>query len=195
MIDIRQPIIRPTSKQIEGEIQRIRLRRETIKVIWGAIRTLLILSAAAVLLSTSLLPVLHVRQGSMNPALQDGEIVVFIATDKIEKGDVVAFHYNNRVLIKRVIATEGDWMDLAEDGTVILNDETLYEPYVSELSAGEGAAAYPLQVSNSHYFVMGDHRKTSIDSRSSEIGLVRQDQIIGKAWLKVWPAQKIGIIH
>jgi len=183
----------PTSGQIEREIDRVKLRRETRKAIWGAIRTLLVFAAAAVLISTLLLPVLQIQMGSMSPTLQDGEILIFETVGGINKGDIIAFRYDNQVLIKRVIATAGDKIDIAEDGTVNLNGERLIEPYVSQPDIGECTIELPLNVPRGQFFVMGDHRATSLDSRSVDIGLVSKEQIIGKVLLRIWPLNKFGI--
>ena len=165
---------------------------ETRKAILGAVKTLLIFAAAAVLISMLLLPVLRVQKGSMNPTLEDGEIVVFTTAGKIKRGDIIAFHYNNQVLIKRVIAIAGDRLDLNEDGTVILNGSPLYEPYVTEFAVGECTVTLPVAIPDGQFFVMGDHRATSVDSRRAEIGLVHQEHVVGKLFLRVWPINRFG---
>ena len=183
---------RPTSEQLEKEIGRIWLKQETLKVIWAAIRTLLVFAAAAVLITTLLLPVIRVQKGSMSPTLEEGQILIFSKIGKIGRGDIIAFQHNNQVLIKRVIATTGDRIELAADGTVILNGAPLNEPYIWEHAIGECTIQMPLQVPDGQYFVMGDHRATSLDSRRAEIGLIEQSQITGKALLRVWPFGRPG---
>ena len=184
---------RPTSEQLEKEIGRIWLRNETLKAVWGAIRTLLVFAAVAVLVSMKLFPVVRVEQGSMYPTLEDGQIIILATFGKIGKGDIIAFHYNNQVLIKRVIAVGGDSIDLTGDGIVILNGMQLSEMYVPDPAVGDCTIGLPMQVPANHYFVMGDHRLTSLDSRRSEIGPVSADQVVGKVLFRVWPITKLGI--
>ena len=183
----------PTSGQLEKELDRIKLRRDTRKAVVGAIGTLLVFAAAAVLISTLLLPVAQVRKGSMNPTLYDGEILIFETVGNINKGDIIAFRYDNQILIKRVIATAGDRIDIGGDGAVILNGDLLDEPYVVQPDAGVCTIELPLNVPREQYFVMGDHRATSIDSRSADIGLISREQIVGKLLLRIWPLEKFGI--
>ena len=129
------------------------------------------------------------------PTLQDGEMVIFVTTGKIKSGDVVAFRYNNQVLIKRVIAVAGDLIDISEDGTVYINGVERVEPYINEKSLGECDIVFPVQVPDSQYFVMGDFRRVSLDSRSDTIGMVRRDRMIGKALLRIWPLTRLGPIR
>ena len=192
MKDESPEISRPTSEQLKREINRIKLRKDTRRAIWGAIRTLINFAAAAVLISTLLLPVLQIQMGSMSPTLQDGEILIFETVGGINRGDIIAFRYNNQVLIKRVIATAGDKIDIAEDGAVTLNGAPLSEPYVSQPDIGECTIELPLIVPRGQFFVMGDHRATSLDSRSADIGLISKEQIMGKVLLRVWPLTKFG---
>ena len=178
---------RPTSEQIEKEMGRLWLRRETLKVVWGAVRTLLIFAAAAVLLSMLLFPVIRVQMGSMNPTLEDGQILIFASFGKIKRGDIIAFHYNNQVLIKRVVAVEYETVDVKEDGTVFVDNAPTYEPYVQDPAAGECTTELPARVPYNQYFVMGDHRATSIDSRRAEIGMIDQSQVVGRVVFRLWP--------
>ena len=164
------------------------------KRIKGLLGAIVVIAAIAVLLITLWLPVFQVQRSSMAQTLRDGEVVVFITTGGINRGDVIAFNHGSHVLIKRVIAVSGDWVDILENGTVLLNGTPLIEPYVSEFSPGEISAEFPMQVPDRQYFVLGDRRQTSLDSRDEEIGLIRQDQIIGKSFLRVWPLDRIGTI-
>jgi len=169
--------------------------RESLSAIWSALRTLLIFAAITVLVSTLWLPVLQVQKTSMAPTLQDGEILIFITTGNINKGDIVAFYYGNQILIKRVVATTGDWVDIDADGVVSVNGETLEDPYPSEYGPGECTVALPLQVPDNQFFVLGDNRSVSLDSRISEIGTIHRDKIVGKAIVRVWPFARLGLIH
>jgi len=189
---IYREIGNPTSEQLERALRRDKLRKETRKAVANALATLLVFAAAAVLISTLLLPVAQVQKGSMNPTLYDGEVLIFDTVGSINKGDIIAFRYNNQLLIKRVIATAGDKIDISGDGTVLLNDAMLSEPYVTQPDLGECTIKLPLNVPRDQYFVMGDHRATSLDSRSADIGLISREQVVGKLLLRVWPLSKFG---
>lgn len=141
----------------------------------------------AVLVATLWLPVLQIYGSSMTPTLEEGDIVVSIKSKTYETGDIVAFYYNNKILIKRVIAGSGDWVDLDEDGTVYVNGEKLDEPYVKDKAFGECDLELPYQVPESRIFVMGDHRSVSVDSRSKAVGCVAEEQIVGKLVCRIWP--------
>ena len=141
----------------------------------------------AVLVATLWLPVLQIYGSSMTPTLEEGDIVVSIKSKTYETGDIVAFYYNNKILIKRVIAGSGDWVDLDEDGTVYVNGEQLDEPYVNDKAFGECDLELPYQVPESRIFVMGDHRSVSVDSRSKAVGCVAEEQIVGKLVCRIWP--------
>ena len=128
----------------------------------------------------------------MNPTLQTDEVLLCVRTGKIRQGDIIAFHYNNKILLKRVIAVSGDTVDLDEDGTVYLNGEKLEEPYVSELALGECDVQLPYQVPEGRVFVMGDHRAVSIDSRSATVGVIAEENIAGKVLFRVYPFGRFG---
>ena len=149
--------------------------------------TLVVVAAIAALLATLFLPVLQVSGDSMNPTLQDRDVLVLVKTDHLKTGDLCGFYWQNKLLLKRIIALPGDVVALDEDGVVTVNGETLDEPYVDELALGECDIKFPYQVPENRYFVLGDHRATSIDSRSSVIGCVEKGQILGKVFLRVWP--------
>ena len=149
----------------------------------------------AVLITTLVLPVLQIAGTSMEPSLNDGDIVLLVKTDKLETGDLCAFYYSNKILIKRIIAVPGDYIWIESDGTVFLNGNELDEPYVSEKSLGECDVEFPYQVPEGCYFLMGDHRETSIDSRSSVIGCVPEDQLIGRIICKFWPLSELEFMN
>jgi signal peptidase I len=138
------------------------------------------------------MPVLEVYGKSMTPTLNSGEIVVLQKTHDFDSGDVIAFYYNNKILIKRVVAKSGDWVDITDDGTVIVNGKPLDEPYVSEKALGECDITLPYQVPDERVFVLGDHRSVSVDSRSSQIGCVADEQIVGRLIFRVWPFKSVG---
>ena len=184
----------PTLAELEAELSRVRRKRRFRKMIAGVITALLVVSAVAVLLATRFLPILQVYGDSMSPTLNEGEVVIAFSEAELETGDVIAFYHNNKVLVKRVIATEGDWVSVSADGTVSVNGKALDEPYVTEISLGNSNIDWPYQVPESHVFVMGDHRSTSIDSRNSAVGCISEETIIGKLVLRVWPLEDLGVL-
>ena len=191
----RHPVNLPSMDQISEERQRIKHNAAYRKALAGTIDVLLIAAAIAVLISTLLLPVLQITGDSMEPALYSGNIIVLLKTDKFETGDVCSFTWNNRNLVKRVIGNAGDWIEIDKEGTVYVNGEPLDEPYVKEKSLGECDITFPYQVPEDSVFLMGDHRETSIDSRSTVIGSVGYDQIVGKVLFRVWPFKEIGPVR
>ena len=185
----------PTMDQISIERGRMKHQSAYRKALFGTVQVLLIVAAIAVLISSLLLPVLQITGDSMVPTLHHDNIVVLVKTDQFETGDICSFSWNNRTLIKRVIGVPGDWIDIEDDGTVYVNGEKLEEPYVTDQSLGECDITFPYQVPEKSLFLMGDHRETSIDSRSSIVGSVHYDQVIGRVLFRVWPLSEFGPIH
>ena len=177
----------PPLELLQKELKRERYKRRFRRLLRSTVNGLVVVAAVAALIATLLLPVLQIAGTSMEPSLMDGDIVLLVKTDDLETGDLCAFYYSNKILIKRIIAVPGDYIWLDEEGTVFLNGQELEEPYVSEKSLGECDIEFPYQVPENAYFMMGDHRKTSIDSRSTVIGSITEDQIIGKIICKFWP--------
>ncbi len=183
----------PSMEEIQTERKRLRYKSRYNSVLKSTMYTLVVVAAFAVLAATLWLPFLHIYGTSMTPTLQDGEIVVCLKTSDFEPGDIVAFYYNNKILVKRVIATTGQWVDIDEAGNVSVDNMPLDEPYVSEKAKGECDLKLPYQVPDGRVFVMGDHRRTSIDSRHSTIGCVAQEQVVGKIFLRLWPLTELQI--
>lgn len=177
----------PNVAELESELKREKYKNRYWKVFRSTIYILITVAAVAVLVATLWLPVLQIYGSSMSPTLEEGDIVVSIKSKNYETGDIVAFYYNNKILIKRVIASSGDWVDLDEDGTVYVNGEKLDEPYVKDKAFGECDLELPYQVPESRIFVMGDHRSVSVDSRSKAVGCVAEEQIVGKLVCRIWP--------
>ena len=184
----------PAVEKLETELKREKYRRRYLSVLRSTVYTLLVVAAAAVLIATLWLPVLQIYGNSMSPTLIEGDILVSLKSDSFNTGDVVAFYYNNRILVKRVIAGPGDWVNIDEDGTVYINDVELHEPYLVEKALGDCNIALPYQVPESKIFVMGDHRSVSLDSRNTVLGCVAYDQIVGRLVIRVWPYEMISLI-
>ena len=172
---------------LKKELKRERYRRRFRRLLRSTVNALIVVAAVAALIATLVLPVLQITGTSMEPSLNDGDIVLLVKTDRLETKDFCAFYYSNKILIKRIIATPGDYIWIESDGTVFLNGAALDEPYVSEKALGECDVDFPYQVPETAFFVMGDRRETSIDSRSSVIGCVAEDQLLGKLLCRVWP--------
>jgi len=183
---------RPSVEQLETELKRVNYHSRYRKVLRSTVCTLITVAAVAVLVATLWLPVLRIYGSSMTPTLNDGEIVFSIKTADMKPGDIVAFYYNNKILVKRVIANPGDWVDIDEDGTVYVNDMALMEPYLTEKHFGDADIELPYQMPDGKVFVMGDHRSTSVDSRHMAVGCVSQEQLVGKIVFRVWPMNSMG---
>ena len=189
-----RPIEIPSIDQLEKELGREKYRWQFRKVLRSTIFVLITVAAAAVLVATLWMPVLQISGNSMSPTLTDGEIVVSWKGSGWEPGDIIAFYYENKILVKRVIAGPGDWVNIDEDGTVYINDVELHEPYLVEKALGDCNIALPYQVPESKIFVMGDHRSVSLDSRNTVLGCVAYDQIVGRLVIRVWPYEMISLI-
>lgn len=185
----------PTSEQLEQELNRVKYRRRYGSVMRSTIYTLITVAAVAVLVATLWMPVLQIYGSSMTPTLSDGNIVLSLKSGEFQPGDVVAFYYNNKILVKRVIASAGDWVDIDESGNVYVNDELLEEPYLTEKALGDCNIELPYQVPESRIFVMGDHRSVSVDSRNTAVGCVAEEQIVGKLVFRVWPFDGFGTVE
>lgn len=185
----------PTSSEVEQELRREQYRRRYKRTLKSTFFALVTAAAAAVLVATLWLPVLQIFGSSMVPTLQEGQIVVSVKATDLKSGDIVAFYYGNKVLVKRYIAGPGSWVDIQEDGTVVVDGEILDEPYLTEKSFGICDLELPYQVPEESYFLIGDHRDTSVDSRHSSVGCISMDQIVGKIIFRVWPLDVFGAIN
>ena len=184
----------PTKKQVETERKRYRRQKAYNKALSGTVYVLTIVAAVAVLIATLVLPVLQIEGTSMEPTLYNGDIVLLMKTNRFDRGDLCGFTWNNKLLIKRVIGLPGDWIEIDTDGTIYLNGDKLDEPYVQQLALGECDLEFPFQVPQEQYFVVGDMRESSIDSRNTVIGCIPKEQIVGKVFFRIWPFKKIRFL-
>ena len=184
--------IAPTVAQLEGELQRVTYRSRFRRVLRSTVYTLVTVAAAAVLTATLFLPVLRIFGTSMTPTMDDGDIVLSVKGGDYSRGDIIAFWFNNKILVKRVIARPGEWVDIDAEGNVSIDGKPLSEPYLAEKALGDCDIELPFQVPEGRLFVLGDHRATSADSRSSLVGCVAEEQIVGRLAFRVWPLDEFG---
>lgn len=186
----QEPIVIPSEEQVASELNRIRYRRRFIRTLLNTAAVLIVVAAAAVLVSLIWMPVIQISGDSMNPSLHDGDILVTLNTDRVSRGDICCVSWQNKMLVKRVIGLPGDTVEISEDGSVSVNGTPLDEPYVSEKSLGQCDTVFPYEVPEDTVFILGDNRLLSVDSRNSDIGSVGKDQIIGKVLFRIWPFRR-----
>ena len=191
MKEEKKTLERPSIELLEAEIQRTNYKRRFHTVLKSTIYALITVAAVAVLVATLWLPVMQTYGNSMTPTLHDGQLIVSVKDANMEQGDIIAFYYNNKILVKRVIATAGEWVSIDDNGVITVNGKILEEPYISEQSLGECNIDFPYQVPEGKLFVMGDHRSVSIDSRHSSVGCVSEEQIVGRLIMCVWPLNEM----
>lgn len=184
----------PTSAALERELKRERYKRLYRRTLIGTIFVLVTAAAAAVLVAVLWMPVLQIYGTSMSPTLEEGQVVVAMKTSNPQQGDLVAFYHGNKLLVKRCIAGPGSWVDIQPDGTIVVDGVVLDEPYIQEKSFGNCDLTLPYQVPEGTYFLVGDQRATSVDSRSSIVGCVAKEDIVGKLVLRIWPLSDFGSI-
>ena len=185
----------PSIEALEGEMQKVRYRSRLARALRSTIFSLVVVAAAAVIVAMLILPIFQITGTSMTNTLQDGDIVVAVRGSSYDTGDIIAFYYNNTILIKRVIAAPGQWVDIDEEGNVYVDNVLLDEPYVSEKALGDCNITLPYQVPDGRVFVMGDHRATSVDSRNSTVGCISDDMVVGRLILRVWPLLDLSILN
>ena len=182
-------------EQLERELSREKHKRKYRTVLRSTVYTLVVVAALAILAAVLWMPVLRIYGSSMTPTLSEGQIVVSVKGSHFEHGDVVGVYYGSKLLVKRCIATAGEWVDIDDDGNVYVNNQLLDEPYVVEKAFGECDLVLPYQVPENAIFVMGDHRATSIDSRSKSVGSIDTEDVVGRIVLRVWPLNTISLVH
>ena len=175
--------------------EEIRYRKRFIRTLRDTVHTIIVIAAVAVLITNLMVPVLRIYGHSMNDTLDEGNIVLSVKGSTFKTGDIIAFYYNNKLLVKRVIGDSGDWIDIDQDGNVYVNNEEIEEPYLERKAMGECNIELPYQVPESRVFVMGDNRTVSVDSRNTAVGCVAEEQIVGKIFFRVWPLKDMGFIR
>lgn len=186
---------RPTLDQLNRELTRRHHRNAYTRALRGTIWALVVVAAVSIICSTFFFSVLQIEGTSMEPTLKEGELVIASKAKNFQRGDIIAFYYNNKILLKRVIGFPGEWIDIDQDGTVSVNGQDLEEPYIHDKSLGECDITLPCQLPDERWFVLGDHRSTSVDSRSKVIGNVAEEQLVGKVILRIWPLSEFGPIQ
>lgn len=190
-----RPIDIPTTEQVAREKERLRYQKRYSRTLKSTVAILIVVAALAVLVATLWMPVLRIYGNSMVPTLEDGQIVISVKSRSYQSGDIVAFYYGNKLLIKRYIAGPSDWVDVDEDGNVFVNQKELSEPYIQKKAYGETNIKLPYQVPDERYFVMGDNRDVSIDSRNTSVGCVSSEQMVGQVVFRIWPLSKFGPVY
>lgn len=184
----------PSADQLERELRKEEYKRDYARVLRSTVFTLLVVVAIAVIIAVMVCPVIQIVGESMSDTLEDGDIVVAINDSRYARGNVIAFYYNNNILIKRVIATAGSWVDIDAEGNVTVDGELLDEPYVTNKALGDCNITLPYQVPDDRIFVMGDHRETSVDSRNTAVGCISSELVVGRILFRIWPLSSIGSI-
>ncbi len=183
----KNDVIIPSAQLLEKELKRVKYKETYGRTLRSTIYALITVAAVAILIATLVMPVLQIYGTSMSPTLSDGDIIVTIKGSDFENGDLIAFYYNNKILVKRVIAQSGEWIDIDKKGNVKVNGVPLDEPYLSDKALGECDIELPYQVPEGRVFVMGDHRSISVDSRNTALGCVAEEQVVGRLLCRIWP--------
>ena len=185
----------PSLSEIQKERKRIRREAYYRQALRGTVSVLVVVAAVAVLIATLFLPILQISGDSMSPTLEHDEIVILLKTKEFNQGDLISFYYQGKILLKRVIALPEDEVAIDGDGNVYVNGELLEEPYVRDKGLGDCNLEFPYKVPGTGYFVLGDQRSNSVDSRNSVIGAISREEIIGRVFIRVWPFSRIGFVY
>lgn len=190
-----RPVELPTMEQIQQERKRLQYNKRYSSMLKSTVAVLIVVAALAILVATLWMPVFQIYGTSMSPALQEGEFVIAIKSNDLKTGDICALWYGNKLLVKRVIAGPGSWVDIDKDGNVSVDGKVLDEPYLQEKAFGDCDIELPMQVPDARWFVMGDNRATSADSRNSTVGCISEEYIVGRIEFCIWPLSEFGPIQ
>ena len=182
----------PSSEEVQAELARVKYRDRYKSTFRSTVYVLIVVAAITILIATIFMPVFRTYGDSMTPTLNEGDIVLALKGSDFDTGDVVGLYVGNKLLIKRIICGPGQWVDIADDGTVSIDGKKIDEPYVTEKALGDLNIELPYQVPDGRYFVMGDHRSTSLDSRNTAVGCIADEQIVGRIFFRVWPFNGFG---
>ena len=184
----------PDLNEIESEMSQVRSKGRFRQALKGTFGTFVVVAALAVIIAFIFLPVLRITNGhNMEPGLQPGDILVLMKTDDVKTGEVCAFYFNNKLLLRRVIAREGHKVEIDEKGYVKVNGEFLEEDgYISEHALGQCDLDFPFVVPTAQLFVMGDNRDYALDSRATNFGCIAQDEIFGKPLARIYPFNSLS---
>ena len=185
----------PTTSEIEELYKKAKYRKLFTEKIRSTVFMLIVVAAFAILVAMLYLPTLRIYGKSMKGMLDSGDVVLTVKSNHFRTGDIVAFYYNNNILVKRVIAESGDWVNITKDGTVYVNSKKIKEPYIEHKSYSETNIKFPYQVPENRIFVLGENRSVSIDSRNTSVGTVSDEQLVGKLIFRIWPLSDIGTLN
>ena len=182
----------PSCSQIAGERQRLRRRKKQriLKALTGIFLGLTLTAGA--LYGSQRFTTLRITGTSMEPGLEDGDLVVFARCGQPAPGRICSFTWENRTLVKRIIGLPGDWVQVDPTGRVLINGRHRPEPHIPEPAPGPTDVEFPCLVPGDSLFVMGDRRETSVDSRNTAIGPVPLDRVQGLAVFRLWPLEDFG---
>lgn len=189
----KEELVIPSIESLRAELAREEAICAFRRTLWNMAAALIVAAVVAGLVLTRVFALIKVDGNSMEPTLVNGEILFLRRTKEIRTGDIAGIYYKERILLKRVIGMPGDEIEIDGDGNVYVNDSMIEEPYLTEKSLGKCELEFPCRVPEGTFFVLGDNRAVSVDSRDRSVGYVREDQIVGRAVCRAWPLGRMEI--